>query len=178
MLGGSARIAANMPWLCGSSAADGALGDVNPTTLRPRPENIIYSVCQQCNSQCGIKVEDQDGVVVKIDGSPYCRGRCTPGAVRDAAVRGGDRRRRPLPEGAGGDPGRLTTPTACCKVLKRAGPRGSGSWKTISFEEAVTEIVEGGKLFGIAGEDREVPGLKGSLGAHKDADARRRWPTT
>src|SRR3989304_3409648 len=35
------------------------------------PERILYSVCQQCNTQCGIKAKIRDGLVVKVDGSPY-----------------------------------------------------------------------------------------------------------
>jgi tetrathionate reductase subunit A len=33
-------------------------------------------------------------------------------------------------------------------VLKREGPRGSGKWRTIEFDKAIREIVEGGDLFG------------------------------
>ncbi|MEG1456455.1 MAG: molybdopterin-dependent oxidoreductase, partial [Comamonas sp.] len=32
--------------------------------------------------------------------------------------------------------------------LKRVGPRGGGQWQTISFEQLITEICEGGDLFG------------------------------
>ena len=35
------------------------------------PVNQVYSVCQQCNTQCGIKVKIVDGVAVKIEGNPY-----------------------------------------------------------------------------------------------------------
>jgi anaerobic selenocysteine-containing dehydrogenase len=48
------------------------------------------------------------------------------------------------------DPYRLT------QVLKRAGPRGSNKWQTIPFDQAVSEIVEGGNLFG----EGPVDGLK------------------
>ena len=40
-------------------------------------------------------------------------------------------------------------------MLKRAGPRGSGKWQTIEFDQAIDEIVNGGDLFG----DGPVPGL-------------------
>lgn len=33
------------------------------------------------------------------------------------------------------------------KVLKRVGPRGSGEWRTIPFDQAIREIVDGGDLF-------------------------------
>ncbi|HEV2281767.1 MAG TPA: molybdopterin oxidoreductase, partial [bacterium] len=36
-----------------------------------QPENILYGVCLQCNTQCTVKVKSQDGVLVKIDGSAY-----------------------------------------------------------------------------------------------------------
>ena len=35
------------------------------------PENQLYTVCQQCNTNCGIKVKIVDGRVEKIDGSPF-----------------------------------------------------------------------------------------------------------
>ena len=42
------------------------------------PENQIYSACQQCNTQCGIKVKIVDGMVAKIDGNPYSPWTLTP----------------------------------------------------------------------------------------------------
>lgn len=45
-------------------------------------------------------------------------------------------------------------------MLKRAGPRGSNQWRTIPFEQAVAEIVDGGRHFADIGEDRHVPGLR------------------
>ncbi len=52
------------------------------------------------------------------------------------------------------DPYRIT------KVIKRAGPRGSMKWKTIPFEQAIKEIVEGGKIFADIGENQHVDGLR------------------
>ena len=54
----------------------------------------------------------------------------------------------------------LYDPYRLRKVLKRIGSRGSSKWKTISFDQAIQEITEGGKLFAEAGEDRVVPGFK------------------
>ena len=34
------------------------------------PENIINTVCLQCNTGCALKVKSLDGLVVKIDGNP------------------------------------------------------------------------------------------------------------
>jgi anaerobic selenocysteine-containing dehydrogenase len=125
------------------------------------PENIIYSVCLQCNTQCPIKVKSQSGgVVSKIDGSPYSPLTMLPWidyttAPEKAALLDG----KLCPKGQSGiqsyaDPYRIR------KVLKRAGPRGSNKWQTIPFEQAIREIVEGGKLFASIGEDRVVPGFK------------------
>jgi hypothetical protein len=54
------------------------------------------------------------------------------------------------------DPYRIT------RVLKRVGKRGENKWISIPFEQAITEIVEGGLLFKhvLGEENRHVPGLK------------------
>ena len=174
LLGGTAALAANMPWFLRFPSEPGDARYIHPTeeyTLA-RPENIIYSACQQCNGQCGIKVKIQDGVAVKIDGSPFSPWTMMPqvpyktSPFEMATVDGGV-----CPKGQAGiqasyDPYRVV------KVLKRAGPRGSRKWQTISFDDALGEIVNGGKLFaGIAGEEnREIAGLK-ELWALRDADA-------
>ena len=130
-----------------------------------KAENLIYSVCQQCNTQCGIAVKIQDGVVVKTDGSPYSPWTLHPPLAYDtplaqaAAIEGGI-----CPKGQAGlqsayDPYRIR------QVLKRAGPRGSGKWQTVLFEQAVSEIVEGGDHFG----EGPVPGLR-ELWALRDTD--------
>ena len=50
----------------------------------------------------------------------------------------------------------LYDPYRIVKVLKRAGKRGENKWKTIPFEQAIQEIVDGGDLFG----EGRVEGLK------------------
>ena len=49
-----------------------------------------------------------------------------------------------------------TAPHRVLQPLKRVGPRGSGQWKTIAFEDLVKEICEGGDLFG----EGHVDGLR------------------
>jgi anaerobic selenocysteine-containing dehydrogenase len=127
-----------------------------------KPENQIRTVCLQCNTGCGITVKILDGVAVKIDGNPYNPWCLLPNlsasvnpadaAKVDAAI---------CPKGQAGiqtayDPYRIT------KVLKRAGKRGEGKWVTIPFDQAINEIVNGGKLFSnVPGEEnRVVEGLK------------------
>jgi len=126
------------------------------------PENVLYSVCLQCNTGCGIKCKLQDGVLTKIDGNPYNPWTMVPHldyetAVEDTATVDG----AICPKGQAGlqtayDPYRIR------KVLKRAGKRGENKWISIPFEQAVQEICEGGKLFdSVSGEEnRSVEGLK------------------
>ncbi len=125
-------------------------------------ENSIYSVCLQCHTDCPIKVKILDGVAVKIDGNPYSMQTMNPAIpyetnIEEAAKIDGGL----CPKGQAGiqslyDPYRIT------KVLKRAGKRGENKWQVIPFEQAIKEIVEGGKLFAhVPGEEnRVVPGLK------------------
>ncbi len=125
-------------------------------------ENVIYSVCLQCHTDCPIKVKIHNGVAVKIDGNPYSIQTMNPAIpyktdITDAAkIDGGI-----CPKGQAGiqtlyDPYRVT------KVLKRAGKRGENKWEVIDFHKAIDEIVEGGKLFSkVPGEEnRVVTGLK------------------
>ena len=105
------------------------------------PEHIIYSVCLQCNTGCGIKVKLLDSVAVKIDGNPLAPQTMFPHlpyntpvdvlAKIDGAL---------CPKGQAG----LQTvygPYRIRKVLKRAGKRGENKWITIPFEQAIDEIV-------------------------------------
>ncbi len=131
-----------------------------------RAENTLYTACLQCNTGCGIKVKllrkGNTAVALKIDGNPYnpfsavphLSYKTSPSDVNavDMAI---------CPKGQAGiqsvyDPYRIT------KVLKRAGKRGENKWMTISFEQAIDEIVNGGRLFRhVSGEEsRDVTGLK------------------
>jgi len=120
------------------------------------PENQLYSACQQCNTQCGIKVKILDGLVAKIDGSPYSPWTLTPQInyktpITEAAIIEGAL----CPKGQAGIQ-TLYDPYRIVKVLKRAGKRGENKWQTIPFEQAVKEIANGGNLFG----EGHVEGLK------------------
>jgi anaerobic selenocysteine-containing dehydrogenase len=134
------------------------------------PGKQIYSICQQCNTQCGIKVKIVDGVAVKIEGNPYSPWNMIPHAKYETPVTEMGTVDAPLcPKGQAGiqsvyDPFRIK------QVLKRTGKRGENKWVTIPFDQAVTEIVEGGKLFAnVPGEgNREVEGLR-ALRALTDA---------
>ncbi|MBI5523632.1 MAG: molybdopterin-dependent oxidoreductase [Desulfarculus sp.] len=111
-------------------------------------ENQIFTVCQQCNTNCGIKVKLVNGQVAKIDGSPYNPFTLTPHIdyktpIGEAALIEGAL----CPKGQAGIQ-TLYDPYRIVKVLKRVGKRGENKWKSIPFEQAVKEVVEGGDLFG------------------------------
>lgn len=125
------------------------------------PERIIYATCENCYGFCPIKVELTDAAetggktyIRKIAGNPYSALSTEPYApipyetspadaakgvgnlpVDGRAERGG----RVCLKGQAGiqtayDAYRLAQP------LKRVGPRGSGKWQTISWDQAMQEI--------------------------------------
>lgn len=138
-------------------------------------KNVIYTTCQQCNTFCTIKAYVKEGkleggctsMVRKIAGNPYSPLTTKPYGPVDyakpaaaAALGGGSvavagrglRGGRTCLKGQAGiqtayDAFRVRTP------LKRVGPRGSGKWQSISWEQAMTEITEGSTDLG-------TPGLK------------------
>ncbi len=135
-----------------------------------KAENILYTVCLNCNTGCGIKVKLLDGVAVKIDGNPYNPFTLHPhlpmkedmnyAAKLDSGI---------CPKGQAGHQGAYD-PYRISRVLKRAGKRGEGKWQAIPFDQAISEIVDGGLLFKqVPGEEnRQVTGLK-DLFVLKDA---------
>lgn len=140
-----------------------------------KAENVIFTSCQQCNSTCTIKAYVVAGstggaytsIVRKIAGNQYSPINMVPyGHINydtplEQAVKGtgdvaksgrGFRGGRTCLKGQAGiqtayDTYRVQQP------LKRVGERGSGVWKTVTWEEAYKEILEGSK-------DLKTPGLK------------------
>jgi len=136
---------------------------------------IIRSTCLMCHSGCGIQATIVNGELVKLDGNPYhpntydyvAKGDIVEESDLDGGLNGKDVGTL-CPKGQAGiyalySPARLKHP------LKRVGPRGSGKWKTISWDQALTEITEGGLLFkDVPGEEsRNVEGLKSILNNDK-----------
>jgi anaerobic selenocysteine-containing dehydrogenase len=159
MLGGSLAAATCLSRIAESGEERPAWTEsagVGNSYIHNLPENQILSVCQQCNTQCGTKVKIVDGMVAKIDGNPYSPWTLTPHIpyntpLAEAATVDGSL----CPKGQAGIQA-LYDPYRLVKVLKRAEKRGENKWKTISFEEAMKEITEGGDLFG----EGRVDGLK------------------
>ncbi len=120
-----------------------SFGDPVLVETNPRVE-IKYSVCQSCHGRCGMRCKIVDGVLVKIDGNPYHPNDMEPHLPYETdlatarTVAG-----RCCAKGLAGIQG-LYDPLRLKEPLKRVGPRGSGQWQTISWEQAFSEI--GAKL--------------------------------
>jgi anaerobic selenocysteine-containing dehydrogenase len=84
---------------------------------------VLKSVCRSCHGGCGVLLHVRDGVLVKVEGdpqSPLNHGRLCPiGTVTTDLVYHPDRLKYPM---------------------RRRGPRQSGQWDRISWEEALDEI--------------------------------------
>ena len=157
LLGTGALAATQFPWLIDSIGGNGRR-EIEPTVeyTLARPESTIYSVCLNCHTACSMAAKVQDGVLVKLNGNPYSPMNLLPHIPEDTPLAAAATIDAKLcPKGQASiqtlyDPYRLR------KVLKRVGPRGSGEWQTIEFDQAIDELVNGGDLFG----EGHVDGLK------------------
>lgn len=116
----------------------------------------VYSVCGLCAGNCGIRCRVAQGTLVKIGGSPYHpisaeKPLAFGTKPEEAALHGGS-----ICAIGGSGVQTLYNPFRVARPLKRVGPRGSGKWKALSWDEAIKEILEGGDLFG----DGKITGLK------------------
>ncbi|ROO52197.1 molybdopterin-dependent oxidoreductase iron-sulfur protein [Micromonospora sp. Llam0] len=185
VLAGGALLGSLLPIGLASPAQAGGHGGAVLDSARPDApyelalaDNHILSSCLQCNTGCGIRAKVENGVITKIDGNPYSPWTMLPHlpyatAVDDAAPVDGSL----CPKGQSGlqtayDPYRLR------KVLKRAGRRGENKWVSIPFDQAITEITEGGRLFADVPDeqDREVEGLQ-ALTPLRDPDVAKAMAT-
>ena len=135
-------------------------------------EDVIYSMCQQCNTFCTIKVRltgsggtEATSLVRKIAGNPYSPLNSQPndpipyGTPLASAVAGlGDMAAESRSQSGGriclkGQSGPQVVHDAkrITKPMKRVGPRGSGKWKTITWEQALKEVLDGAPDLGTPG---------------------------
>nr|WP_227870927.1 tetrathionate reductase subunit A [Orrella marina] len=128
--------------------------------LSTQPGQVVSpSSCLGCWTQCGVRVrvDTTTNSIIRTAGNPYHPLATTRPAPMEKPV-------REVYATLGGDAGYEGRATACARgssmleqqkspyrvtqPLKRVGPRGSGQWETISFEQLVREVCEGGDLFG------------------------------
>jgi len=142
--------------LAGAAVASGLLWDDKLGLFREasaqekslKDGEWIYSNCNMCGGQSGIKVKVVNGRAVKIEGIANPNNIANISANYDKVVTdlGGlyndkDCAGRLCSKGNSGlrnlyDPDRLKTP------MVRIGERGSGKWKAISWEKAVATVAE------------------------------------
>jgi len=89
-----------------------------------QPNGVFPAVCSlDCPDQCGLLLHKQDGRVVKVEGDPEHP--VTKGNICNKV--------RNMTE-------RLYDPKRLQQPLKRTGPKGSGQFEPISWEEAIESI--------------------------------------
>lgn len=151
---------------------------VRPKYLDLKPDvqldgvRYVYSVCLGCNVRCGIRVRvvNRNGVEVieRIEGNPYHPYNRAVSMEKQVKRYTHLDYRTPVSEATRkwfgtlcprGEDGihYVYDPYRVLKPLKRAGPRGSGKWKVISWDQLIKEIVEGGV---IEETGERLPGLK------------------
>lgn len=88
-------------------------------------EETVYSLCFMCSIRCPIKVTVADGQVRFIEGNPHVKGiegsLCPRGAAGISLVNDNQRVQGPM---------------------IRSGPRGSGKWQRVSWDEAYDYVAE------------------------------------
>jgi len=136
--------------------------EVLPDELENQPGvSVVHSVCLACNSRCGIRARVVDGRVVKIDGNPYHPANTLEEPLPyDAPLSESFTRRASLCFKGQAAIQTLYDPYRIVLPLKRNGPRGSRRFRPISWEQLVSEVSNGGKIFSDVGEDRVVKGFK------------------
>ncbi|MFQ5987233.1 MAG: twin-arginine translocation signal domain-containing protein, partial [Dehalococcoidia bacterium] len=117
---------------------------------------IKRTTCLMCHSGCGIQVKIKDGVVIKVDGNPYDPRTLEPHLPFATDPEEADRIRGTVCAKGQAAIEELYSPYRVKQPLKRAGPRGSGRWRAIGWDQALTEVIEGGDLFG----EGHVDGLR------------------
>ena len=143
---------------------------IDPVTgvLSTQPDQVVSpSSCLGCWTQCGVRVrvDTRNNRILRIAGNPYHPLATTQPAPMDTPV-------REVYAMLGGENGLEGRATACARgsamlehqtsphrvlqPLKRVGKRGEGRWETISFEQLVQEVCDGGDLFG----EGHVEGLR------------------
>jgi anaerobic selenocysteine-containing dehydrogenase len=85
---------------------------------------VIYTTCKSCHGGCGVKVTKEDGVIVKIEGNYDSLTNGTMCSKGLSSIQHID------------NPYRIKYP------MKRAGKKGEGKWKRISWDEALDTIAE------------------------------------
>ncbi|MHB8069193.1 MAG: molybdopterin-dependent oxidoreductase [Desulfobaccales bacterium] len=120
--------------------------DVDPVS-GPKVK-FVRTICLGCHSACGLQCKVADGVLVKIDGNPYHPNVMEPHLSYKTDPKEAERVNGTVCAKGGATLQTLYDPFRLQHPVKRVGPRGSGQWKTITWDQVYEEIIKGGDLFG------------------------------
>ncbi|EOD55044.1 molybdopterin-dependent oxidoreductase, partial [Aeromonas molluscorum] len=149
--------------------------------LHPNPaQRLANTMCLGCWTLCGVRarIDNESDKIVRILGNPYHPLSAqhhidfkTP--IKQALLgtsgyqEGGLNGRSTACARGNAMLEQLDSPHRVTQCLKRVGPRGSGQWQSISFEQLVTEVVEGGDLFG----EGSIEGLRAIRNLNEPLDS-------
>lgn len=147
-------------------------------SLNPE-QQVSYTMCTGCTTFCSVRVriDKKTGKVLRVAGNPYSPMSADPPLpfqtpIRDSFISLTRYQEKGL-AGRSTACGRgnavleqMDSPFRVLAPMKRVGPRGSGQWQPIAFEQLVKEVVEGGNLFG----EGEVQGLRALRDLHTPID--------
>lgn len=141
---------------------------VNNGKLLTNPEQVVCNTqCMGCWTLCGlrVRVDLSKNQILRANGNPYhplssdeyldYQLPIEQAELSVAGENGIEHRSTACARGCAFLEG-VNSPYRITQPLKRVGKRGEGKWQTISFEQLVEEVVNGGDLFG----EGHVDGLK------------------
>lgn len=152
----------------GAPAPEFRLDDQGQLQINP-DQQTSYTACFGCVTQCSVRVrlDKKSGEVIRVAGNPFspmsatevlpfekslCESFVALSRHQESGIAG-----RATACGRGVEAARaVSAPQRVLTPLKRVGPRNGGQWQSISWEQLITEICEGGNLFG----EGEVAGLR------------------
>lgn len=149
---------------------------VNPETgaVEVNPDIVMrHSVCMGCYSSCGnrVKIDKKSGKILRVAGNPYSPKCAEPTLPYEAPLTAayqsfslnkdlGHKHRATLCARGNATYEQVYDPLRILTPLKRTGNRGEGKWKPITWDELITETVEGGQLFKEAGDNTHIEGFR------------------
>ncbi|MGD9159036.1 MAG: molybdopterin-dependent oxidoreductase [Desulfobacteraceae bacterium] len=147
-------------------------GNIDAKAEMQLEENVkvVHSVCLACNGRCGVRGVVKDNRLVNISGNPYHPYNMNFEPLEyNTPVSDSLPVSSPVCGKSLDSANHSYSPYRILKPLKRSGPRGSGKFEPIEWEQLIREISDGGKLFEHIGEDRDVEGMK-SLNSDEPVD--------
>jgi tetrathionate reductase subunit A len=148
--------------------------DLQTGEVKTNPNiQMRHSACLGCYSSCGnrVKINKMTGQILSVSGNPFNPNNAEHHLPMQASLNDayhacsqfkdlGHKHRATLCARGQGtlqahyDPFRILLP------LKRAGKRGEGKWRPVTWEKALQETVDGGAIFDELGERQHVEGLR------------------